>query len=171
MTTPAIQPDHERRAELLHALGLTAPDPKLDEFAVRLSLAAAVPYAMVNIFGTHQQFFGLATPRGGELPTVGRSMPLDHGYCPEVARRRSALVLPSVYVAPRFASNPVADQIGIRSYAGAPLIHEDIVLGTVCFVGRESRPRSEGRAMLALIKSHRNRVLDFIHRRAGYLPR
>ncbi|MFD7621464.1 GAF domain-containing protein [Streptomyces sp. NPDC059802] len=172
MTTPALHPDHKRRAELQHALGLTAPDPKFDEFAVRLSLAAAVPYAVVNIFGTqHQQFFGLATPQGNELPAVGRSMPLNHGYCPEVARRRNALVLTSVYVAPRFASNPVADQIGIRSYAGAPLIHEGIVLGTVCFVGCESQPTSKGQAMLALIKSHRDAVLDFIHRRAGYLPR
>lgn len=98
-------------------------------------------------------------------------MPLAHGYCPEVARRRNALVLPTVNVAPRFRSNPVVDLIGIRSYAGAPLIVAGVVLGTVCFVGRQSRPRSEGRAMLALIKSHRDEVLDSIQSRAGYLPR
>jgi GAF domain-containing protein len=171
MTMPAAQPDHARRAEVLHALGLTGPDHRLDDFAVDLSRASATPYAMVNIFGVEQRFFGLATPQGGELPAVGRSMPLDHGYCPEVVRRQKALVLPDVYAAPRFGSNPVVDLIGIRSYAGAPLIHEDVVLGTVCFVGLQIRPKSDGQAMLSLIKTHRDEVLAFILRRAGYLPR
>ncbi|MFD9604729.1 GAF domain-containing protein [Streptomyces sp. NPDC059970] len=177
MTMPVNQPDTtsaqdiERRAELLYALGLTAPDRELDDLAIRLSRAAGVPYAMVNVFGSEQQFVGLATPMGGELPTVGRSMPLDHGFCPAVVDKKLALVLPSVYVAPRFGVNPVVDLIGIRTYAGAPLIHEGIVLGTVCFVGLQEQPDSAGHTMLALIKAHRDSVMNFIHRRAGYLPR
>jgi hypothetical protein len=62
-------------------------------------------------------------------------MDLDHGFCPHVVARRKALVLDDVYAYPRFAGNPVVDEIGVRTYLGAPLIDDDgTVLGTVCAV-------------------------------------
>lgn len=171
-TTPHTE-EQERIAQTQHALGLHAPDPLLDAFATRLALATGIPnvYAMVNPFTTtEQQFVGLHIPDNGDLPTVGRSMPLDHGFCPEVVDRGRPLVLPDVFASPRFAGNPVVDQIGIRTYAGAPLIHEGTVLGTVCFVGLEEQPQSTGQASLALIKQHRDEVMAFLYRRAGYQP-
>ncbi|MCL3998867.1 GAF domain-containing protein [Streptomyces lavenduligriseus] len=166
---PAGQhPDHEA---LLHAFGLTGPDPQLDAFATQLAQEADAPYAMVNIFGAKQQFFGLHTPHGdSDLPAVGRTMPLDHGFCPEVVRLKIARVLPDVFSNPRSAGNPVTDLLGIRTYAGAPLLHRDTVLGTVCFVGLEARELKTGRASLELIKRHRDQVMDFLHQRAGITP-
>lgn len=159
------------RAEVLRALGLTGPDPELDAFALRLAQDARVPYAMVNIFGAEQQFFGLATPgEDSELPAVGRSMSLDHGFCPEVVDKKKALVLPDVFASPRFAGNAVVDLIGIRTYAGAPLMHGDTVLGTVCFVGPVEKSQTTGQASLQLIKQHRDEVMAFLYRRAGYQP-
>ncbi|MFD6967875.1 GAF domain-containing protein [Streptomyces sp. NPDC059949] len=158
-------------AALLHAFGLTGPEPELDAFATQLAQEAGVPYAMINIFGTAQQFFGLHTPENDtELPTVGRSMPLDHGFCPEVVDRKKALVLPDVFSSPRFAGNTVVDQIGIRTYAGAPLLHDDTVLGTVCFVGPVERDLSTGREALALIKQRRDDVMTFLYQRSGIQP-
>ncbi|MEV4333609.1 GAF domain-containing protein [Streptomyces sp. NPDC049597] len=163
-------PQTERDA-LLRALGLAGPQPELDAFATRLAQEADVPYAMVNIFGAEQQFFGLHTPgEESELPTVGRSMPLDHGFCPEVVDRKMALVLPDVFASPRFAGNTVVDLIGIRTYAGAPLLHGDTVLGTVCFVGPVQRDLSTGRSSLALIKQRRDDVMNFLYQRAGIQP-
>ncbi|MFC9266242.1 GAF domain-containing protein [Streptomyces zhihengii] len=162
---------HPEQDALLRALGLSGPTPELDAFAARLAQAAGAPYAMVNIFGDRQQFFGLHTPgEDSDLPTVGRSMPLDHGFCPEVVDRRKALVLPDVFSSPRFAGNTVVDLIGIRTYAGAPLVHGDTVLGTVCFVGPVERDLSTGRDSLALIKQHRDHVMAFLHQRAGIQP-
>ncbi len=159
------------RAEVQRALGLTGPDPELDAFAARLAQDALVPYAMVNIFGAEQQFLGLATPgEGSGLPTVGRSMALGHGYCPEVVEKKKALVLPDVFASPRFAGNAVVDLIGIRTYAGAPLMHGDTVLGTVCVVGPVEKPRTTGQASLRLIKERRDEVMAFLYRRAGYQP-
>ncbi|MFF5019486.1 GAF domain-containing protein [Streptomyces sp. NPDC001165] len=159
------------RLEVLRSLRLTGPDPELDAFAWQLAQDAGVPYAMVNIFGDEQQFFGLCTPGDdSELPTVGRSMSLDHGFCPEVVAKRKALVLPDVFAHPRFSGNAVVDLIGIRTYAGAPLLHGGTVLGTVCFVGPEDKPQSTGQASLALIKERRDEVLHFLYRRAGYQP-
>ncbi|MEJ8639910.1 GAF domain-containing protein [Streptomyces sp. MS2.AVA.5] len=159
---------HADRDAVLRSLGLTGPEPELDTFATKLAQEADAPYAMVNIFGAEQQFFGLHTPGDkSELPRVERSMPLDHGFCPEVVNRKKALVLPDVFSSPRFAGNTVVDLIGIRTYAGAPLIHGDTVLGTICFVGPVKRPLSTGRGSLALIKQHRDDIMNFLYQRAG----
>ncbi|MFF4755283.1 GAF domain-containing protein [Streptomyces sp. NPDC002514] len=175
MTSPASTPrpamPHAERESVLRARGLTGPEPELDAFATQLAQEADVPYAMVNIFGDQQYFFGLHTPgEDSELPAVGRSMPLDHGFCPEVVDRKKALVLPDVFSSPRFAGNTVVDLIGIRTYAGAPLLHSGMVLGTVCFVGPVERDLSTGRDSLALIKRHRDGVMDFLCQRAGLQP-
>ena len=169
--TPHPDAAQAERDAVLGALGLTGPEPELDAFAARLAEEAGVPYAMVNVFGTGQQFFGLHTPGDeSDLPTVGRTMPLDHGFCPEVVARKKALVLPDVFASPRFAGNTVVDLIGIRTYAGAPLLHGDTVLGTVCFVGPVERDVSTGRESLALIKKRADDVMNFLHQRTGIQP-
>ncbi|MGW4034548.1 GAF domain-containing protein [Streptomyces sp. NPDC004838] len=154
------------RARRLADLGLTpltlAPVPALDALAADIAEDLGAPYAMVNLITGRQNFAGLHTPSGSGLPPVGRTMSLEHGYCPALIERRSALVLPDVYGVARFASNVVVDQIGIRSYAGAPLIDPDtgMVLGTVCAVGIGPRPAATARAALRLIKHHRDRAWE-----------
>ncbi|MFJ1551642.1 GAF domain-containing protein [Streptomyces sp. NPDC088246] len=172
-TTPPPRPQDAKRDDrsaVLRAMRLDGPDPNLDEFARRLAREAGTPYAMVNIFGSgEQQFLGLCTPdEHSTFPSVGRSMSLDHGFCPEVVERRNALVLPDVFASPRFASNAVVDLINIRTYAGAPLIHHTgVVLGTVCFVGPQAQPTSTGQASLVLIKQQRDEVMNYLYRRTG----
>lgn len=168
--------DPEQHLNLLRSLDLGMPDAEFDAFAKELAEKAGVPYAMVNLFHPvtgEQLFVGLHGPTDGELPPVGRTMPGDHGFCPEVVQRKKALVLPDVFAHPRFAGNPVVDRIGIRTYAGVPLIHEssDTVLGTVCFVGTAPLPQETGRPSLELIKRGRDAVMELIYRRVGHLPR
>ncbi|MDH2388078.1 GAF domain-containing protein [Streptomyces sp. HNM0663] len=165
------------RVRRLRQLGMgDRPDPAFDAFAHRLARAAGAPYSMVNFIDESRQFFaGLHTPdgvRGGGLmagagaaaPGIGRHMARDHGYCPHVVVRRKALVLEDVCDYPRFAGNPVVDEIGIRSYLGAPLIDRtNTALGTVCVVDTE--PRAWGRAGLETIKSLAAELVEQIHRR------
>ncbi|MFI6689405.1 GAF domain-containing protein [Streptomyces sp. NPDC050485] len=166
----------EEHLRLLHQLGLGGPDPELDAVAARLAEDAQVPYAMINIFDPAtgvQHFMGLASPTDGDLPTMTRTMAPDWGFCPEVARTRTKpLPLPDVYAKPRFAGNPVVDRLGIRTYTGAPLIHEETqtVLGTVCFVGPEAMEQSTGQRSLALIKAYRDEVMQILHQRAARIP-
>ncbi|WP_326812440.1 GAF domain-containing protein [Streptomyces scopuliridis] len=161
--------DLARRVRRLAELGLSEqPDSEFDAFATELANAAGTPYAMVNLVSDRRQYFaGLHVPDPSSyLPPVNRVMHRDHGYCPDVMARAKPLVLPDVYSSPRFAGNAVVDLIGIRTYAGAPLIDTDgIVLGTVCVVGTEPRPLSEGRPMLDLIKTHRDSLMGLIHHR------
>lgn len=156
----------------LRELGLgDAPVPELDEFARELSQVLGAPYAMVNFIDERRQYFaGLRTPRdpGVELGAApvqrlpGRVLDRDHGYCPHVIVRRKALVLEDVRDYPRFAGNPVVDEIGIRSYLGAPLIDRTgMALGTVCVV--DQKPRPWGREGLATIKTMAARLVERFH--------
>ncbi|MER7395233.1 GAF domain-containing protein [Streptomyces sp. NPDC000151] len=173
-----LTPDDDEapaRVARLRTLGIgEAPLPAFDDFARNLARTTQAPYAMVNFIDEHRQYFaGLYTPAEEQAPVElgpapasaqpGRVMARDHGYCPHVIVRRKALVLEDVCDYPRFAGNPVVDEIGIRSYLGAPLIDRTgMALGTVCVVDLEPRPW--GREGLDTIKSMASRLVDQIHR-------
>ncbi|GHA07892.1 GAF domain-containing protein [Streptomyces echinoruber] len=140
------------RTVRLRQLGLgERPEPALDAFAVGLAERAGAPYAMVNFVAEHGQFLaGLHCPHPGSLP--GRSLPREVGFCPHVVVRRRALALEDVRDYPRFATNPIVDEYGIRSYLGAPLADSTgMVLGTVCVA--DAVPRRWGRDGLETIKA------------------
>jgi GAF domain-containing protein len=131
---------------------------------------------MVNfVLDTHQYFAGLyEAPSAGTgtleaaqaaaQGTVGRTMDLDHGFCPHVVDIKHALVLDDVCAWPRFAGNPVVDELGMRSYIGAPVFDRaGMVLGTVCAVS--TRPSAWGSPGVELIKSMALEVMDLINRR------
>ncbi|MFG2222996.1 GAF domain-containing protein [Streptomyces sp. NPDC048644] len=163
------------RVARLRALGIgQSPLPAFDDFARKLARTTRAPYSMVNFIDERQQYFaGLYTPSDDQAPIElgpapasaqpGRVMARDHGYCPHVVVRRKALVLEDVCDYPRFAGNPVVDEIGIRSYLGAPLIDRTgMALGTVCVVDLEPRPW--GRAGLETIKAMAAELVEQIHR-------
>ncbi|HEX5495053.1 MAG TPA: GAF domain-containing protein [Mycobacteriales bacterium] len=180
-TGPLLTPVDEeapRRVLRLRELGLgQTPDPEFDEFARTLAQATGAPFAMVNFIDEHRQYFaGLYSPHAGaSSPLVaesasaepGRVMSRDHGYCPHVVVRRLPLVLDDVCDYPRFAGNPVVDEIGIRSYLGAPLIDRTgTTLGTICVVDRQPRPW--GRPGLEFIKTKAAELIGTIHHREGW---
>ncbi|MFE7575599.1 GAF domain-containing protein [Streptomyces sp. NPDC057521] len=174
------------RTRRLRSLGLGERDDasfdNFDAFADRVAEVTDVPFSMVNFIDGNRQFYaGLHTPagtrRGSDLGATaagsgrnGRYVALDHGYCPHVVVRRKALVLEDVCDYPRFAGNPVVDDIGIRSYLGAPLIDRTgIALGAVCVV--DTVPRPWGRAGLDTIKSLARELVGHLDRREDHSPR
>lgn len=178
-------PDAEARRRRLAELGLAAdqPQPDLDQFASDLARAAAdlvhasVPDAMVNLFvGDHQYFAGMHLTASGhgkaaaglrpQHTSPSRVMSLDTGWCPHVVARRRPLVLDDVFAMVRFASNPAAANLDIRSYMGAPLLDAEsgVVLGTVCVISRDTRPY--GRDGLQFIKDRADEATRIITSRA-----
>lgn len=166
--------DAPARVRRLADLGVgDQPVPEFDDFARRLAQLTGAPYAMVNFIDEERQYFaGLYTPGSDQSVELGpaaqqqpgRVMARDHGYCPHVVVRRKALVLEDVCDYPRFAGNPVVDEIGIRSYLGAPLLDTDgMALGTVCVVDQEPRPW--GRQGLETIKAMAAEMTERVQRR------
>lgn len=152
-----------QRYELLEHLGLsTAPSEDFDEMARDMAEKAGFLYGFVNLFLEEQTFVGLHQPPADSgYVIVGRTMSHDHGWCPEVVARKKALPLHDVHASPRFSGNHVVDAVGIRSYFGAPLIHESgTVLGTVCVIDPEKRPLSEARRLRDIVISTGAQVMD-----------
>ncbi|WP_435124420.1 GAF domain-containing protein [Actinacidiphila sp. bgisy144] len=168
LRVPTRDDDLERRTSLLHELGLldVESDSELDEIAGFLGEAAGQPWAMVNFITDQQRFPGLYVAPDA-LP-VARSMPLTHGYCPDVLHRPVAMVLPHLHSHPRLKSNPVVDGLGVLTYSGAPLIHHQLGLcfGTVCFIGDAPMDQSTGQRSLAQVNAARDEALAVIDRRA-----
>jgi GAF domain-containing protein len=168
LLTPEDQ-DAPARVQRLRSLGLgERAEPEFDAFADRLAGLAAVPYAMVNFIDEHRQFLsGLHQPDDRPLTTAAapaRQLGREYGFCPHVVVRRKALVLEDVCDYPRFAGNPVVDELGIRSYLGAPLVDRTgIALGTVAAADVEPRPW--GRAGLETIKALAAELVERIERR------
>ncbi|WP_433476504.1 GAF domain-containing protein [Spirillospora sp. CA-142024] len=160
----------EQRRKLLAEHGLDgSPVAKLDQFATEVSFGFAAElgdpgkrlWAMVNLFlPKAQTFAGLHNPPGAR--PVDRTMAPDHGFCPEMLDRTKALVLADVWDKPQFASNPVVDRLGVRTYAGAPLILGDTVVGSVCVVGTRPMPKETRQTSLTLIKQRRDALLKLL---------
>ncbi|MEL3947038.1 MULTISPECIES: GAF domain-containing protein [Streptomyces] len=174
LLTP-VDKEAPARVRRLRELGLgERPEPGLDAFADRLARIMDAPYAMVTFIHEEQQFFaGLHLPDATERPPDAAEPPAasferrtgrERGYCPHVVVRGRALVLEDVGDYPRFAGNPVVDEIGIRSYLGAPLADRTgLVLGTVCVA--DVRPRPWGRAGLDTIKAMAAELAERVRRR------
>ncbi|MEU6405469.1 GAF domain-containing protein [Streptomyces sp. NPDC046985] len=169
VTGPQAQQASElaRRRELLQRLGVpVAADGDFDELARDMAAQAGFLYGFVNFFLERQTFVGLHQPAADSGHViVGRTMSRDHGWCPEVMARRKALPLHDVHASPRFSGNHVVDAVGIRSYFGAPLIHDSgAVLGTVCVIDPEPRPLSQARRLRDVVIGAGAQVMDHIVR-------
>ncbi|CAL9412339.1 GAF domain-containing protein [Streptomyces sp. enrichment culture] len=143
-----------QRYELLERLGVsTAASEDFDVLARAMATQAGFLYGFVNLFLEEQTFVGLHQPPADSGHViVGRTMSRDHGWCPEVMARKKALPLHDVHASPRFSGNHVVDAVGIRSYFGAPLIHDSgTVLGTVCVIDPVRRSLSEARHLRDIV--------------------
>ncbi|WP_103545854.1 GAF domain-containing protein [Streptomyces sp. SM1] len=164
---PTQQAELAQRYELLARLDVpTVPSEDFDDLARDMAEQAGFLYGFVNLFLEEQTFVGLHQPPADSgYVIVGRTMSRDHGWCPEVMARKKALPLHDVHASPRFSGNAVVDAVGIRSYFGAPLIHDSgTVLGTVCVIDPEKRPLSEARRLRDIVINAGNQLMDHIAR-------
>jgi len=164
---PTQQAELAQRYELLARLGVpTVANEDFDDLAHDMAERAGFLYGFVNLFLEEQTFVGLHQPPADSgYVIVGRTMSRDHGWCPEVMARKKALPLHDVHASPRFSGNTVVDAVGIRSYFGAPLIHDSgTVLGTVCVIDPEKRPLAEARRLRDIVINAGSQVMDHITR-------
>ncbi|MBT2412065.1 GAF domain-containing protein [Streptomyces sp. ISL-12] len=155
------------RYQLIQHLDLpTGADEVFDDFARSMTEATGFLYGFVNLFLEQQTFIGLhQPPPDSGFVIVGRTMSLDHGWCPEVVARKKALPLPDVHASPRFSGNHVVDAVGIRSYFGAPLIHSSgTTLGTVCVIDPEKRSLADARRLRDIVIDTGSQVMRHITR-------
>ena len=108
---------------------------ELDDLAAFAAELCTAPIALITIIEGEQQHF--LSARGTDL--VGT--PRDVSFCSHALVGTDLLVVPDATADPRFADNMlVTGKIGIRFYAGAPMVTPGgVVIGTVCVLDRAPR--------------------------------
>ncbi|MGV2917204.1 GAF domain-containing protein [Streptomyces alfalfae] len=150
-----LDPELPNRLGLLEALGLSElrPMQELDELATRFAKDASALTGgqeltgIVNIITRVQFFAGLSTPRAARghstgqagAPDTQRTMSRTEGWCVFTLDRRKAFPLNNVLDYPRSAGNGAMHKLGVKTYLGAPMIHQPtgIILGATCVIGRQ----------------------------------
>ena len=148
----APQPRNEtQRLQALQSFRIldTDPEPAYDDLVALASLICDTPIAGIGLIDQDREWF----KAGVDLPV--REMPRDVSVCAHAMLSPDVTVIPDLAADGRFAENGyLTSTLGIRSYAGAPLLTpEGHALGMICVMDRvphEPTPRQrDGLAMLA----------------------
>ncbi|WP_349745145.1 bifunctional diguanylate cyclase/phosphodiesterase [Roseateles cavernae] len=141
------------RLKDLQALGLldSARDPAFDDLVSLAAEWCEVPIAAISLVDANRQWFkarcGLDA---GETPR-------DQSFCTHAILKPDELMqVRDALLDPRFADNPlVTGELGIRFYAGAPLLStKGYALGALCVIDRKPREltASQQRALIILAR-------------------
>ena len=131
------QPNSERRrVEHLRSLGIldSAPEPAFDRIARLAATHFRVPVAGVTLLDEHRVWIKAGV--GLSMSEFAR----EDSLCAHCVASGAALVIPDIEKDPRFQAHAVIRQLGLRSYAGYPIVtSEGFALGTVCVLDTEPR--------------------------------
>ena len=147
ITAPIPHDDASRVAALNRYCVLdTAPEPAFDRLTALARYLLSAPTALVALVDAERQWF--KSHDGLDASETPRNI----SFCGHAVFHREALVVPDATQDDRFADNPlVTGPLGLRFYAGAPLINSDgFVLGTLCIIDYVKRPAPSMAEMTAL---------------------
>ncbi len=121
-----------------HGTGALVDDAELKGIAALAAEICQTPMAMVTMVESERQVF-LA-----RLGVADEETPRPTSFCAHAMLGDSAMVVTDTTRDPRFSENPlVTGELGIRFYAGQPLISaEGAPLGALCVI--DTVPRPEG---------------------------
>ncbi|WP_250003264.1 GAF domain-containing sensor histidine kinase [Actinoplanes sp. M2I2] len=131
-------PDNETdRLAALYSLDIldSEPEQDFDDIVALASNVCGTPMSLVTLLDTDRQWFKARV--GTEQTGTGR----DVSFCSHAILGSDLMVVPDATKDQRFADNPlVTGPLGIRFYAGAPLVTTDgFALGTLCVVDDQPR--------------------------------
>jgi len=136
---PAAIPSNEaERAADLRSYELldTLDERGYDDITFLAQYICETPISLVTLVDTERQWFKSAIGTG-ELRETTRA----DSFCSHLIGGPSVLVVQDTHEDERFTDNPlVTGELGIRFYAGAPLVTPDgNVVGTVCVIDQKPR--------------------------------
>ncbi len=144
MKLAPIPPDDATRLEALRRYRIldTAPEEVFNAVARLASTICQTPIAALSFVDEKRQWFK------AEIGLNASETQRDVSFCGHAISERDVMVVPDAREDERFADNPfVTGELGLRFYAGAPLITpEGHALGTLCVIDRiprELRPDQE----------------------------
>lgn len=138
MTAPACFPaDEAERLATLRRYSIldTPPEENFNRIVRLASRQFKVPIALISLIDENRQWFKAV--RGLDAKQTDR----DPAFCAHTILGDSVFYIPDATRDERFADNPfVTGDLGIRFYAGAPLVTPlGVTLGTLCLIDTEPR--------------------------------
>ena|GEM_PF-2304935 len=131
------QMDEESRLAALCSYNIldTLPEKEFDDIVRLVSYICDVPVALISLVDRDRQWF--KADKGMDITQTSREV----SFCAHALDQEDLFVVPDATLDERFAANPlVTGDLGIRFYAGAPLLTpEGKVLGALCAIDRKPR--------------------------------
>jgi EAL domain-containing protein (putative c-di-GMP-specific phosphodiesterase class I) len=156
MQVPALPLDEAERIAALHAARLlqTGPEESFDRITRLAARHFSVPIALISLVDEDMQW-----------PTFGTGTPLRDGPAVGAILSEDLVIVPDAEHDPRFADNPpVAGELPIRFYAGAPIRSADMrQIGVFCLI--DHVPRMLGEDDAVVLQDFAHTVEDVIHHR------
>jgi hypothetical protein len=104
----------------------TPPEELFDQTARLAAYLCGTPIVLIGFIDATRQWFKSRV--GWDYPEV----PREHSICEQTILHRDLLVIPDAAADKRFSASPMVIRVGIRFYAGAPLLtKEGYALGTL----------------------------------------
>jgi diguanylate cyclase (GGDEF)-like protein len=135
-----IDPAEKDKAERLEALSRlqimdTPPEPEFDELVEVAAAVCEVPISLISLLDERRQWFKAAV--GLALHETSSEV----AFCSHAIQQTGIMTVEDATLDPRFAENPlVTGELGIRFYAGVPILSSDgQALGTLCVIDRVPR--------------------------------
>jgi len=127
-----------QRVSALQAMAVldTPPEEGFDALTRLAALVCGTPIAIVSLIDGDRLWFKSAFGVGVD------SIDSVESFCCEAARSKTLLHVLNARRDPRFVNNAlVTSELGIRHYAGAPILHNGVGIGTVCVL--DIAPRTQ----------------------------
>jgi serine phosphatase RsbU (regulator of sigma subunit) len=126
------------RLSALRRTGLldSTEEPGFDRLTRLAARVLDAPISLVSLVDDRRQFFKSAIGLEDGL----RETPLSHSFCQHVVTSGRPLIVNDSHADPVVAGNPAITDLGVRAYAGVPLVlPSGAVIGSFCVI--DDKPR------------------------------
>lgn len=133
----------EHRVASLRAMAVldTPPEEGFDALTRLAANVCGTPIAIVSLVDGNRLWFKSV------FGVAATQIDSAHSFCCEAANSKRVLDVPNARRDTRFREIAlVTGELGIRHYAGAPILHDGVGIGTVCVL--DIAPRTQTRAAL-----------------------
>ena len=145
MSHQEIKLDEAQRLAKLKKLQIldTEQEQLFDTITRGVCRVLSVPISLISLIDETRQWFKSQTGLDA------RQTPREHAFCRYALDRQTVLVVKDALEDDRFKDNPlVTGSPFIRFYAGAPIIIDGYVMGTLCAIHTEPRDLKEREAVI-----------------------